>query len=129
MTSHTQRWIRIIILTVGLVTALCMVLVPYVGRRALRRDYAEAVPRQGVATVVLLVEERVDIGRDVTYPPKVLVRFQGDVYRVRSVTDQDIAGIEVNQSVQITYRIGKSGRLYVDSFRSLPATARSAFRR
>lgn len=121
MLTNTQRTLRVAIVVVGLVTTLCMIFVPVLGRRLLRRDYNDAVPQQGVATLALLVEERVESVTDKVYPPKALVRFREAVHRVRKVTTEDIAGLKVNQKVQIIYRIGKSGRVYVDSLAPLPA--------
>jgi hypothetical protein len=115
MLQNRQKKMRAFIVTVGLITTLCFIIVPGVGRQMMKRDYANALPQQGVATVALIVEERYDVGRDVRYPPKVLVRFHGDVHRVRKVTPDDIVGLEVNQQARITYRIGKTGRVYVDN--------------
>jgi hypothetical protein len=122
MLKERQKRIRVAIMAIGVITTLCFIIVPGFGRRMLRRDYADALPQQGVATLALIVEERVEAGTDKRYPPKVIVRFREAVHRVRNVTPEDITGMKVNQQVRITYRVGKSGRVYVDSIAPLPAS-------
>jgi hypothetical protein len=48
---------------------------------------------------------------------------------VRKVTKADIVGLKVDETVQITYRIGKSGRVYVDHLGAQPTPIPSALRR
>ncbi|MCS6774948.1 MAG: hypothetical protein RMJ43_13820 [Chloroherpetonaceae bacterium] len=129
MARRSQRWFRAFLLVVGGTTALCMILVPWIGRRMLQRDYAESVLHEGIGTVVMLVDQRVDIARGEVYQPKVIVRFRGAAYPVRSVAVTDYPRLRIGQSVRILYRVGRMGRLYVETVEPVAPETHATLRR
>lgn len=117
MPQHRQTWIRACILGVGSVCTLCFLFVPWIGRRMVRNDYRNAIPREGVATVKMIVGERRDVAG--VYEPHVNVSFRNGLHMVRRVRPDDLIGLKEGQPARIVYRIGRSGRVYVDSVRAL----------
>ena len=111
--SKKQRASQIFLLTVGAICLLCGIFVPWLGRRYIRGDHDKAVPRQAVGEVVLLLAERFDNG--VHYDPNVQVRFAKGLNRVPKITDAEAKQFIVGQKVNITYRVGKTGKVYVDA--------------
>lgn len=126
---NSQWWLRVFILVVGTVTTLSMILVPWIGRRMVKKDYTESVVREGIGTVAMLVDQREDMARGEIYPPTVMVRFEGSVRPVREVSLPDFSRLTLNQQVKIIYRLGKSGHIYVENVAPLSTSDRSAFRR
>jgi hypothetical protein len=90
-------------------------------RHAIRTDREGATPQQGVATVAILVPPMKD-ATDQLSPPQVSVRFQGQILGAKEVVGLD--ELKVGQPAQITYRVGKSGRVYVDRVQPLPPSSR-----
>lgn len=95
----------------------------------LKRDYAESELREGIGTVVMLVDQRVDIARGEVYQPKVIVRFRGAAYPVRSVAVTDYQRLQMGQPVRILYRIGRLGRIYVETVAPAPPETHATLRR
>lgn len=118
--SKKQRVFKAFLLTAGLVCLLCGIFVPWLGRRYMRGDHDKAVPQQMIGEVVLLIAERVDNG--VHYDPNVQVRFAKGLNRVPKITDAQAKQFIVGQKVNITYRVGKSGKVYVDAIAPLTGT-------
>jgi len=86
-------------------------------RSWVKRDLAGAVPQEGQATVEILVLPPANtVGFDAS--PQLSVRFRSQLCSVKNV--RDAARMRQGQPVQIEYRIGKSGRFYVDSAQPLP---------
>jgi len=118
--SKKQRAFRAFLLTAGLVCLLCGIFVPWLGRRFMRDDHDKAIPQQAVGEVVLLLAERIDNG--VRYDPNVQVRFAKGLNRVPKITNAQAKEFIVGQSVNITYRVGKTGKVYVDAIAPLTET-------
>jgi hypothetical protein len=89
-------------------------------RHAIRADREGATAQQGVATVAILVPPMKDAA-DLISPAQVSVRFQGQILGAKEVLG--LEELQVGQPAQITYRVGKSGRIYVDRVQPLPPTS------
>ncbi len=86
-------------------------------RRKHDQDLQGAVPRSGVATV----EVRYGAGphQEGDAPrPWALVRFNGKLYPTK--TAAGIQQLREGEPAAISYRVGKSGKIYVDSVQPLP---------
>jgi hypothetical protein len=117
MQARKQHWVRITIVAIGLTVFLAYAIIPEWFRLSRKSDIEGAVPQQGVATVAILVRPGpVDLGNPTT--PQVSVRFQGQLLSVKAAEELD--ALAVGQPAQIEYRVGKSGRIYVDRVRPLP---------
>lgn len=112
MKKERNMLVRRLCVALAIVVFLVALVAPGWIRLSIKRDREEAIPKKGVATVVMLVPERMEQVTNRMYPAQVLVRFNGAVYPVRSVPD--IEGMAVNKPVKILYRIGKSGHVYVE---------------
>jgi hypothetical protein len=111
MRRKRDLWIRRFILAVGtIITLLFLGLDPLV-RSAVKRDQKGATPQQGIATVATLVTPS---AADMDHPVmgQVTVRFRGGIYSPREIVGID--RLHIAQPARITYRVGKSGRIYVD---------------
>ncbi len=86
-------------------------------RPLLKRDRVDAPPRWGFATVVIYVPPTQD-ANGVPVPPQASVRFLGRILGVKEVLG--VGEIRVGQTVRIHYRVGRSGRIYVDTAQPLP---------
>ena len=127
MVSASQRRIRVAIITVGTTFALFSILFPWLGRKMLKRDHDDAPPQQGIATVEQVIPSSADTLSGQVEPPLVEVMFQGKLEIVRKPphetrdTMQDISHLHPGSQARIVYRIGRSGRIYVDSVAPLSA--------
>jgi hypothetical protein len=65
----------------------------------------------GVATVATLVTPK-SVDMDHAAMPQVTVRFRGGIYSAREIAG--IGQMRIGQPARITYRVGRSGRVYVD---------------
>jgi len=118
--TRQQRLLRAAILLIGGFTLICFLLADPLLRGMRKRDQIGAVPQQGAAVVVTLVPARPQA--DGTPEPAFAdVRFRGHLYTANQVIDAE--SLKVGASAQITYRVGKSGRIYVDSVAPVPPTA------
>lgn len=92
-------------------------------RRAQRRDLDGATTRIGTAIVAApIVQGHDPVGK--ARAPWALVRFGGRVYTVTRVRGPD--GLHVDRAARIEYRVGHSGRVYVDQIEPLPNPERPA---
>lgn len=106
-----QRWVRGCILFVGAVVLLAyLFLDPYL-RHKTKVDRRDAVPHEGIGIVVDRRGPKLD-DYDRPIPATVIVRFQGSVYPTEAV--YGFSELKVDQPAHIVYRVGKSGRLYID---------------
>jgi hypothetical protein len=77
-----------------------------------------AQEQQGVATIIILVvPDRIHTEGD--SKPQVSVRFNGKIYSAANAYEAE--ALKLDGAAQIEYRVGKSGRLIVDSVEPLPA--------
>ena len=84
-----------------------------------KRDLAGANPKEGVATVVILVIPDPN-HNEMDVKPQATVRFQGGIYPAKEVFRAE--GLKIDAPCLIDYRVGKSGTIYVDSVEPVPAT-------
>ena len=84
---------------------------------AMERDRLEAPLQHGTAVIAVYVPARDEESAGRYYPTKVMVRFMGQVLEPRDVRDAET--LHINQTVAISYRIGKSGKVYVDTAKAL----------
>jgi hypothetical protein len=124
MARKQDKWVRRTILAVGTLVFLISVFFPFWARRIFKKeiekDWEEAARQTGIATVVMVVPAgHPDMGNPAT--ELVTVRFHGKLYPAKSVID--LPKLHPDQPAQIVYRIGKSGRFYVDSVAPLPSTS------
>src|ERR1041385_8416173 len=117
MRGVRHKWLRALFLIgMFLIVASFLVLDPIL-RSWVKRDQAGAIPQHGLATVEILVLPPPNtVGMDVR--PQVSVRFQGHLCSVKTVLDA--AELHLGQPALIEYRVGKSGRIYVDRAEPMP---------
>lgn len=106
-----QRWVRIGILIVGTVVALAFLGLDPLLRKATKDDRKQGVPREGTAQVVDRRPPKLD-DYERPIPASVLVRFQGKLYPTEAVFG--FSELQVGAPAHILYRVGPSGRLYID---------------
>jgi hypothetical protein len=117
MQNPSQKWVRISIIAIATVVILSYAIVPEWARLHRKHDLAGAVSRSAIARVAILVPGgRANLG-DPT-EAQVSVRFQGELYSVKQ--PGSTTGLTADGQAQIEYRVGKSGRIYVDTVRPLP---------
>lgn len=110
-TTNSQRWVRIGILTVGTITFLGFLGLDPLLRSMTKRDRTGGVQQEGTAIVVDRHIAKLD-EYDRPIPASVTVRFQGKLYPTEKVFG--FAELPVDAPAHILYRIGPSGRLYID---------------
>lgn len=124
MRDSGQIWFKRGLLAVGFFTAGVMLFYPYWARKVLRpaleQERVNAPVQKGKAVVAIYVPARDEATSGKQFPARVMVRFQGRVIEPRDV--QEANGMALGQMVQITYRLGGSGRIYIDTARPLPST-------
>ena len=81
-------------------------------RRVKERDLENAVPRTGIATIEALYGANPN-AIDSRTKPWAIVRFEGRLLPARAANH--IERLRIGSPARITYRIGKSGKVYVDS--------------
>ncbi|MCW3099054.1 MAG: hypothetical protein JWL77_4672 [Chthonomonadaceae bacterium] len=106
-----QRWVRIGILIVGAIVFLAFLGLDPLLRSMTKRDRGEGIPRQGTATVVDLHVAKLD-DYERPLPASVLVRFQGNLYLTEKVFG--FSELHIKSPAHIRYRVGPSGRVYID---------------
>jgi hypothetical protein len=112
-------WIRYGFLAlIVLITAAFLFLDPILRSRT-KRDVAGAPEQEGTATVAILLVPDKDHTEGPS-DPKVSVRFRGAIYPVK--TAFKTANLKLDQAAHITYRVGKSGAIVVDTVEPLSAT-------
>jgi len=122
MQIQRNRWLRLGFFVIAGLIFLFALIFPEAARLAIKRDREEAVPRMGVAKVAILVAAAPAPLGDNPSPPIVSVRFHGSIVPVQTVVGFN--RLQLGQTVQIVYRIGHSGRIYVDRIEPLPANSR-----
>jgi hypothetical protein len=101
-----------------LITAAFIFLDPIM-RSSVKRDMKGASEQQAAATVVILVvPDRIHTEGD--SKPQVSVRFQGKIYAATNAYEAE--ALKLDSPAQIEFRIGKSGRIIVDTVEPLPLT-------
>jgi hypothetical protein len=118
MQSVRNRWARAAFIGVGVLIILFALVFPDWARRSVKQDRENAPPRQGTATVAMVVDTKPSV-TGTPSPREVLVRFQGQIYAAKTIQDFDT--LKVDHPAQIVYRVGRSGRVYVDSVAPLPS--------
>jgi hypothetical protein len=120
MQTVKNRWARAAFVGVGVLIILFALIFPEWARHTFKADREGARPQQGIATVALVVDTKPSV-TDTPSPREVLVRFHGHIYPAQVI--HDFEALQVNKPAQIVYRVGKSGRVYVDSVEPLPPTS------
>ena len=117
-TKKSQKWVRRVILVVGaFVFAAFLIMDPLV-RSATRRDRNSGPPREGTATVLQLFAPVIDdTGTNRPVPPHVLIQFEGKSYLTKDV--YGYGGLKEHGPASLTYRVGKSGRVYIERVQPL----------
>ncbi|HZO89743.1 MAG TPA: hypothetical protein VFB38_15545 [Chthonomonadaceae bacterium] len=115
-----NKWLRAAFWGTVLLIFLFCLLFPAWSRRALKQDRAGAVPQQGVATVAMLIDAKPSV-TDKPSPAQVLVRFHGQLCSAKTIGGFD--QLREGQPARILYRVGRSGRIYVDRVEPLPAAS------
>ena len=117
MQNIRSPWIRYgCLVIIVLITAAFVFLDPII-RSRVKRDMAGAIEQQAVATVVILVvPDRIHTEGD--SKPQVSVRFRGKIYTVANAYEAE--ALKMDAPAQIEYRVGKSGKVVVDSVEPLP---------
>jgi len=116
--SPIQKWTRITILVIGAITILGFIALSPVVRSYTKRDHDGATVRVGTGTVEQIVPPHIEENAK-PIPAQVLVKVNGSLAAAREAFGT--AQMHVGQPAQVTYRIGRSGRLYVDRVEPLPA--------
>ena len=114
---RAQRWLRIVIVAVGSVTFSCFLALSPLVRAFVKQDRAGSTARIGVGTVEQIVPPHIEENA-APLPAQVWVRVNGRLTSAESVFGS--AQLKVGGEAQVTYRIGRSGRVYVDRVEPLP---------
>ena len=119
--TKQQRALRAFILICGGFVLLCFLAADPVLRTFRKRDLKDAVPQQGVATVVTLVLPAANMVGDTKgdLTPLVGVRFHDGIHTAARV--YNVRGLQIGQPARVQYRMGKSGAVVVDSVEPLDA--------
>ena len=118
MRTKQQRRIRIFILGLGTVIFLAFLGLDPLMRTITKRDRLAATPHSGVASIVQLFPPHLDEnGRP--FPSQVLLRFQGRIALTNSV--YGLSELKEGGQARLTYRIGRTGRLYIDRVEPMQA--------
>ena len=112
MKNPAQKWIRATILVVGAVVLFSFIALRPILHSMTERDRASAPTQMGSATIIQLIPPRIEENLK-PLPAQAWVRFRGELLPVKEVFGS--AQLSVGQQAKILYRIGKSGRIYVDS--------------
>jgi hypothetical protein len=114
-----QKWTRIAILLIGTVTVVGFIALSPILRTITKRDHDSAPVRAGTAIVEQIIPPRIEENTK-PVPAQVWVRVNGSLAAARMAFGT--AQLKVGQPAQVTYRIGRSGRVYVDRVEPLPAS-------
>lgn len=108
----SQKWVRAFILIIGAIVLLSFIALRPILHGLTEHDRASAALQTGAATVVQLIPPRIEENLK-PLPAQAWVRFHGELLPVKEVFGS--AQLSVGQPAKILYRIGRSGRIYVDS--------------
>ncbi|MCX6380843.1 MAG: hypothetical protein NT023_15450 [Armatimonadetes bacterium] len=119
--NHTvtagQRRFQLCLISIAVFSVLFSVLFPYWAKRIMKpareQERLQAPAQKGEALVAIYVPARDEEVTGRYYPAKVMVRFRDQILEPRDVRDAE--KLHENQKLAITYRVGKSGRIYVDT--------------
>ena len=121
MQDKGQKLFKGCLVFLGIATTLIMLFYPLIARKILNpakeRDRLEAPQQKGSAEVAVYVPARDEEVTNKHFPLRIMVRFQGQLLEPREIVDGE--HIKPDSTVEILYRIGKSGRLYIDVARPL----------
>lgn len=109
--ERKRRWTRAVIVSVGTLVVLLFIFLDPIVRSSVKRDVAGAVPRTDIAVIVTTVPPTA-IDMDHPATAHVTVRYRGGLYSPRDIVGSDL--LHVGATARITYRVGRSGRIYVD---------------
>jgi hypothetical protein len=109
--SPVQKWTRIAILAIGITTLLCYLALSPVLRAFTNRDRASSTPRTGIGIVEQILPPHIEENAK-PEPAQVWVRVDGTLAAAETVFGS--SQMRVGGPAQVTYRVGKSGRVYVD---------------
>ena len=113
-TAH-RRWILVIGAVIIAAMLFGTALRPLL-RRKKSADLAGAIPRIAIATVTARFGANGNVVGE-TIKPWAQVRFNGKLYAAQ--TAKNVEQLKEGESARITYRTGKSGRIYVDTVEPL----------
>jgi hypothetical protein len=117
-----QRWVRIVILAIGTIVLLAYIGLDPLLRKMTKQDRANGTPHEGTAIVVDRRMPKLD-DYDRPIPASVVVRFKGDLYPTERVFG--LSELHVDGPAHILYRIGSSGRLYIERVEPIAAPKKS----
>lgn len=109
--TPNQRTLRIFIITTAILIGSCFLLARPVIRGFLQSDRDLAMVETATAMVVTLVPAQAKEGYPPT-PARAVVRFRGKTLVAKEVFGSSL--LKEGSSALITYRVGKSGSIYVD---------------
>ena len=119
-TDVAQKWLRIAIVGIGSITFLCFLALSPVLRSLTKQDRTTSQPVAGVGTVEQIVPPHIEDNAK-PIPAQVWVRVNGALAAAETVFGS--AQLRVGGQARVVYRIGKSGRVYVDSVEPLAEPA------
>ena len=118
VTPSAQRWLRVAILLIGTVTFLGFLFLSPIVRTLARRDREGSVARVGTGTVEQIIPPHIEENVK-PIPAQVWVRVSGSLVAAEAVYGS--AQLRVGGPARVTYRVGRSGRVYVDRVEPEPA--------
>ena len=119
MISASQRRVRLAILTIGTSVFLFSLLFPGWARMKFKRDHDSAASQQAVVTVIQVVPPSSNPFSGQPEPPLVRVQFQGQAREVSEI--RGVSKLHAGAQARIVYRVGRSGRVYIDRVEPLAA--------
>ena len=115
--SKAQKWLRIAIVAIGAVTILCFLALSPVLRSLTKQDRETAQRRTGTGVIEQIVPPHLEENAKPT-PAQVSVRVDGVLAAAETVFGS--SQLHVGDRARVVYRIGRSGRVYVDSVEPEP---------
>lgn len=113
-----QKWTRIAILVIGTITVFGFLALSPILRTYTKRDHDGAAIHSGTAIVEQIIPPHIEENAK-PIPARVWVRMNGTLAAAQVAFGT--AQLHVGHPAEVSYRIGKSGRLYVDRVEPLPA--------
>ena len=122
VSAANQKWLRIVILVIGTATFLCFLALSPILRSATKRDREGSPPMSGTGTIEQIVPPHIEENTR-PIPAQVWVRINGTLAASQTVFGS--AQLRVGGPALVTYRTGRSGRIYVDRVEPIPPPAGS----
>ena len=119
-TNAAQKWLRIAIVGIGSITFLCFLALSPVLRSLTKQDRMDSHPVEGVGAIEQIVPPHLEDNAK-PIPAQVWVRVNGALAAAETVVGS--AQLRVGGQARVIYRVGKSGRVYVDSVAPLDVPA------